>query len=64
MLFSFDPIRYAESVDVLVFRNYRIRTNRAYPAFHWNKKSLFFERVVHDEISNSTIDGKPFHLSL
>lgn len=56
---TFDnPILYAKSVDGLVFRNNRIRTNKEYPAFHWNKKSLFFERVIHSEVSNNTVDGK------
>ncbi len=61
---TFDkPILYAKSVDGLVFRGNRIKTNTAYPAFHWNKKSVFFERVTHSEISNNTIDGKKSELT-
>jgi len=61
---TFDkPILYAKSVDGLVFRSNRIKTNKAYPAFHWNKKNVFFERVTHSEISNNTIDGKKSELT-
>ncbi|WP_426790798.1 alpha-1,3-galactosidase-related protein [Sphingobacterium sp. WOUb80] len=56
---TFDkPILYAKSVDGLVFRNNRIKTNQEYPAFHWNKRPLFFERVANSVISNNTINGK------
>ncbi|WP_313531910.1 right-handed parallel beta-helix repeat-containing protein [Sphingobacterium multivorum] len=56
---TFDkPILYAKSVDGLVFRNNQIKTNKEYPAFHWNKKPLFFERVANSSISNNTVNGK------
>ena len=57
---TFDkPILYAKSVDGITFKNNKIKTNHQYPAFHWNKKEIFFERVVNATIKNNTIDGKP-----
>lgn len=55
---TFDtPILYAKSVDGLVFRDNMIRQNQDYPAFHWNKHRLFFQRVVNAEIQNNDFDG-------
>lgn len=49
---TFDaPILYAKSVDGLVFRNNRIRTNEAYPPFHFNKRRFWLERVTNVSIS-------------
>ncbi|MGL5236101.1 MAG: alpha-1,3-galactosidase-related protein [Empedobacter falsenii] len=57
---TFDkPILYAKSVDGIIFSNNKIKTNSDYPAFHWNKKEIFFERVINETIKNNTIDGKP-----
>lgn len=57
---TFDkPILYAKSVDGISFTDNKIKTNSAYPAFHWNKKEIFFERVINEKIQNNTIDGKP-----
>ncbi|MDH5826324.1 right-handed parallel beta-helix repeat-containing protein [Sphingobacterium faecium] len=57
---TFDkPILYAKSVDGITFRNNKIKTNKEYPAFHWNKNAILFERVVNTDIDNNTIDGKP-----
>lgn len=56
---TFDyPILYAKSVDGLIFRNNKIKTNKQYPAFHHNKKRIFFERVVAADVSENKIDGK------
>ncbi|WP_132845550.1 MULTISPECIES: right-handed parallel beta-helix repeat-containing protein [unclassified Sphingobacterium] len=58
---TFDkPILYAKSVDGITFNNNTIKTNKEYPAFHWNKKEILFERVINANIKNNTIDGKPF----
>src|SRR5690606_32794223 len=36
---TFDkPIVYAKSVDGLIFKGNKIKTNTDFPAFHWNKK--------------------------
>lgn len=57
---TFDkPILYAKSVDGIIFSNNKIKTNSDYPAFHWNKKEILFERVINETIKNNTIDGKP-----
>lgn len=49
---TFDsPIVYAKSVDGLIFRNNEIKKNNDYPAFHWNKKPFFLERVI-----NATVE--------
>ncbi|MEG1580383.1 MAG: alpha-1,3-galactosidase B [Bacteroidaceae bacterium] len=48
---TFDtPILYAKSVDGLVFKGNTILKNTEYPAFHWNKKRFFLERVINAEI--------------
>lgn len=55
---TFDtPILYAKSVDGLVFRNNIIRKNSDYPAFHWNTKPFFFERVVNVDITDNQFEG-------
>ncbi|WP_317170638.1 alpha-1,3-galactosidase-related protein [Sphingobacterium litopenaei] len=55
---TFDkPLLYAKSVDGIIFSNNKITTNSDYPAFHWNKKEIFFERVINEVIKNNTIDG-------
>lgn len=60
---TFDhPILYAKSVEGLVFKHNKIRTNKQYPAFHSNKKSILFERVVGADISDNTVDGKVIDL--
>lgn len=57
---TFDkPILYAKSVDGISFNNNKIKTNKEYPAFHWNKKEILFERVINANIKNNTLDGKP-----
>lgn len=57
---TFDkPILYAKSVDRIIFSNNKIKTNSDYPAFHWNKKEIFFERIINETIKNNTNDGKP-----
>lgn len=57
---TFDkPILYAKSVDGITFINNKIETNTKYPAFHWNKKEILFERVLNARINNNTINGKP-----
>ncbi|MFT3902266.1 MAG: hypothetical protein QM727_03800 [Niabella sp.] len=55
---TFDkPLVYAKSVDGLVFMKNKVVTNQAYPAFHWNKNTFFFERVINYTFSNNTFDG-------
>lgn len=55
---TFDrPIVYAKSVDGLVFRNNIIRQNHDYPAFHWNKYRLFFQRVVDIKVEDNQFEG-------
>ena len=49
---TFDaPILYAKSVDGLVFRRNRVRTNVDYKPFHWNRSRFLFERVNRVQIS-------------
>ncbi|MBC8984985.1 alpha-1,3-galactosidase B [Pedobacter sp. N36a] len=56
---TFDqPVLYAKSVDGITFKNNIIRTNTAYPAFHFNKKRVLFERVIGVELGNNKVDGK------
>jgi hypothetical protein len=56
---TFDqPILYAKSVNGIVFKNNRITTNTAYPAFHRNKKRVLFERVIAADLGNNKVDGK------
>ncbi|WP_322973513.1 hypothetical protein [Pedobacter sp. PLR] len=56
---TFDqPILYAKSVNGLVFKNNRITTNTAYPAYHSNKKRVLFERVIGADLGNNKVDGK------
>ncbi|MEJ5964213.1 right-handed parallel beta-helix repeat-containing protein [Pedobacter immunditicola] len=56
---TFDqPILYAKSVNGIVFRNNRITTNTAYPAFHRSKKRVVFERVIGVDLGNNKVDGK------
>ncbi|WP_293924907.1 right-handed parallel beta-helix repeat-containing protein [Sphingobacterium sp. UBA6320] len=58
--YTFDkPVLYAKSVDGIIFNNNKIKTNTQYPAFHWNKKEILFERVINAQINNNTINGKP-----
>lgn len=58
---TFDkPILYAKSVDGISFQNNKIKTNTDYPAFHWNKQEILFERVINETIKNNSIDGKPY----
>lgn len=55
---TFDaPILYARSVDGLVFRRNRIRTNRDYPAFHWNRHRILLERVAAFTMENNKFEG-------
>lgn len=57
---TFDkPLLYAKSVDGITFSHNKIKTNTDYPAFHWNKKEIFFERVINANIKNNKINGKP-----
>ena len=61
---TFDkPLLYAKSVDGLVFSNNKITTNTLFPAFHWNKKEIFFERVINEVIKDNTINGMPLNYS-
>jgi hypothetical protein len=56
---TFDrPILYAKSVDGLIFKNNTITINKDYPAFHFNKKPIKFDRVTGAEVSNNRVDGK------
>jgi hypothetical protein len=56
---TFDlPILYAKSVDGLIFKDNKITSNKEYPAFHFNKKPITFERVTGTEIRNNKVDGK------
>lgn len=58
---TFDkPLVYAKSVDGLIFKGNKIKTNNDFPAFHWNTKELFFERVVNEVVTDNRIDGKKF----
>ncbi|MBP3944057.1 hypothetical protein J5U18_10880 [Sphingobacteriaceae bacterium WQ 2009] len=60
---TFDkPLLYAKSVDGITFKNNIISTNNDYPAFHWNKKEILFERVINAKIEGNTINGKPLSL--
>lgn len=60
---TFDqPILYAKSVNGITFKNNRITTNNAYPAFHSNKKRVVFERVVNADLDNNKVDGKVTNL--
>ena len=55
---TFDaPILYAKSVDGLVFKHNIIKKNSDYPAFHWNTKPFFFERVVNVDITDNQFEG-------
>jgi hypothetical protein len=55
---TFDqPILYAKSVDGLIFRHNTIKQNTEYPAFHWNKRRFFFQRVIHSTIEDNKFDG-------
>ncbi|MDL2223259.1 right-handed parallel beta-helix repeat-containing protein [Bacteroidales bacterium OttesenSCG-928-M11] len=48
---TFDaPILYAKSVDGLVFRNNKIKTNTQYKPFHFNKSRFWLERVTNAKI--------------
>jgi len=60
---TFDkPILYAKSVQGLVFSGNKIRTNKQYPAFHRNHKTILFERVADANITDNTINGKKVEL--
>ena len=60
---TFDnPILYAKSVDGLTFKNNKIKTNKEYPAFHSNKKTILFERVVDAKVSDNKVNGKTVDL--
>lgn len=49
---TFDaPVLYAKSVDGLVFKGNRIRTNTEYKPFHWNRNRFLLERVNRTEIA-------------
>ncbi|MGJ7032550.1 alpha-1,3-galactosidase-related protein [Niabella hirudinis] len=55
---TFDkPLVYAKSVDGLVFRNNKIKTNREYPGFHWNRYPFLFERVINYKFLRNHFDG-------
>ncbi len=57
---TFDkPLLYAKSVDGITFIKNKIVTNKDFPAFHWNKKEILFDRVIHATVKDNTIDGKP-----
>lgn len=57
---TFDkPLVYAKSVDGILFKGNKIKTNNDYPSFHWNKKEFLFERVINAVIENNTINGQP-----
>ncbi|SMO48565.1 alpha-1,3-galactosidase-related protein [Solitalea koreensis] len=56
---TFDrPILYAKSVNGLMFKDNKITTNKEYPAFHFNKKPISFNRLIGTEIGNNKVDGK------
>ena len=55
---TFDqPLVYAKSVDGLRFENNTVKQNTAYPAFHWNTRRFYFQRVVHAQIENNQFEG-------
>lgn len=42
---TFDkPLLYAKSVDGLLFRNNKVKTNNDYKPFHWNQQPVLLER--------------------
>ncbi len=51
-----EPIVYAKSVDGLVIKDNIIKRNNDYPAFHWNKKPFFFERVTNEVVEGNTFN--------
>ncbi|MCH5598262.1 alpha-1,3-galactosidase-related protein [Niabella ginsengisoli] len=54
---TFDmPLVYAKSVDGLIFKNNKIKTNKAFPAFHFNKYPFLFERVINYKMKNNSYD--------
>lgn len=55
---TFDaPILYAKSVNGLLFKNNQIKHNTDYPAFHWNKSPIYFQRVTNAKIKNNQFDN-------
>ena len=49
---TFDaPILYAKSVDGLIFKQNKIKTNNAYKPFHWNQNRFLLEKVNRVEIT-------------
>lgn len=49
---TFDaPILYAKSVDGIIFRNNKIKTNTEYKPFHWNRNRFLLERVTNVNIA-------------
>lgn len=49
---TFDaPILYAKSVDGLIFKQNKIKTNNAYKPFHWNQSRFLLEKVNRVEIT-------------
>jgi hypothetical protein len=62
---TFDkPIVYAKSVDGLIFKGNKIKTNTDFPAFHWNKKEFFFERVINEVVTDNKINGKKLNYNM
>lgn len=55
---TFDaPILYARSVDGLVSRNNRIRTNEDCPVFHSNRHQILLERVAGFAMEGNKFQG-------
>ncbi len=51
---TFDhPLIYAKSVDGLTVRNNRVKRNKDYAPFHWNKKQILLEHCRRTQIEES-----------
>lgn len=54
---TFDaPLLYAKSVDGLVFRNNKVKTNDEYAPFHWNRQPVLLEHCTNTEISDYDVE--------
>lgn len=51
---TFDaPLLYAKSVDGLVFRKNRVKHNKDYKPFHWNRKPILLEKCRNTEVEEA-----------
>ena len=54
---TFDhPILYAKSTNGILFRNNTVKTNKDFPAWHWNKNTFLLERVLNFKEENNHYD--------